>query len=129
VAADFETEANDVLVRDFLAAWQRRDTELILGFFTDDAVYHCVPLTPIVGKAALAEWVRAFDVKSPPRLDVHHQVASGDIVMNERTDHITLNGRPVPLPICAVFELEGRRIRAWREYLDLAPAKAAYEGS
>ena len=54
-------------------------------------------------------------------------MASGDAVMNERTDSITLNGKPVTLPICAVFEVEGGRIRAWREYFDLAPAKAAYE--
>jgi limonene-1,2-epoxide hydrolase len=126
MAARSDAAGNDALVRDFLAAWQRRDTEVIVGYFTDDAVYHCMPLTPITGKAALAEWVRGFDLKSPPRLDVHHQVASGDIVMNERTDYITLNGRPVTLPICAVFELDGGRIRAWREYLDLAPAKAAY---
>ena len=49
------------------------------------------------------------------------------MVMNERTDFITLNEKPVTLPICAVFEMDGGRIRAWREYFDLAPAKAAYE--
>ena len=48
--------------------------------------------------------------------------------MNRRTDSITLNGKPVTLPICAVFEGHGGRIRAWRGVLDLAPApRAAYE--
>lgn len=47
--------------------------------------------------------------------------------MNERTDYITLNRRPVTLPICGVFEIENGRIKAWREYFDLAPAKAAYD--
>ena len=83
-----------------------------------------MPLAPIVGKDALAAWVRKFEAVPPGRLEVRHQVSSGDAVMNERTDSITLNGKPVTLPICAVFEVEGGRIRAWREYFDLAPAKA-----
>ena len=120
-------EANDALVRDFLAAWERRDTAFILDCMTEDAVYHAMPLTPIVGKDALAAWVRKFEAVPPGRLEVRHQLASGDAVMNERTDSITLNGKPVTLPICAVFEVERGRIRAWREYFDLAPAKAAYE--
>jgi limonene-1,2-epoxide hydrolase len=127
MASDGRAEANDALVRDFMAAWERRDTTFILDCFTDDAVYHSVPLTPIVGKAAIEAWVRAFEDVPPGRLDVRNQVASGGVVMNERTDLITLNGKPVTLPICGVFEMDGGRIRAWREYFDPAPAKAAYE--
>jgi len=127
VTPDGSAEANDALVRDFMAAWERRDTAFILDRMTEDAVYHAMPLTPIVGKDALAPWVRKFEAVPPGRLEVRHQLASGDAVMNERTDSITLNGKPVTLPICAVFEVERGRIRAWREYFDLAPAKAAYE--
>jgi len=127
VVPDDRAEADDALVRDFMVAWERRDTEFILDRFTEDAVYHSVPLTPIVGKAAIAAWVRGFADVPPGRLEVRHQVASGDVVMNERTDFITLNGRAVTLPICGVFEMHEGRIRAWREYFDLAPAKAAYE--
>jgi len=29
---------NDALVRDFLAAWERRDSDYIIDRFTDDAV-------------------------------------------------------------------------------------------
>ncbi len=122
-----EAEDNDARIRTFIADWQRRDTDAILGSFTDDAVYHCMPLTPISGIAALAEWVRGFEGTPRARIEVHHQVASDAVVINERTDVITLNGRSVTLPICAVFELVGGRIRTWREYLDLAPARAAYE--
>jgi limonene-1,2-epoxide hydrolase len=115
------------LVRGFIADWERRDTDAVLACLTDDAVYHCIALEPIVGKPALAEWVRSFEGTSPPRIEVHHQVASDRVVMNERTDHISLNSRRVALSICAVFELAGPKIRAWREYVDLAPARAAYE--
>ncbi len=117
---------NDAMVRAFLAAWERRDTPFILDCFTDDAVYYSIPLTPIVGKEAIRAFVTKFGDVPPGRLEIRHQIASADVVMNERTDYITLNGSPVVLPICGVFEIEGGRIKAWREYFDLSPAKAAY---
>ncbi len=127
MAPEDTAEANDALVRDFLAAWERRDTAFILERFSEDAVYHAMPLRPIVGKAALGEWVRGFEDVPPGHLEIRHQAASADVVMNERSDAVTLNGKPVTLPICAVFEVDRGRIRAWREYFDLAPARAAYE--
>ena len=118
--------ANDALVREFVAAWERRDTDYIVEHFAEDGVYHSMPLTPIVGKDALRAWVESFEGKPPGRLDVRHQVASDRVVMNERVDSITLNGKPVTLPIVGVFEVEDGRIKAWREYFDLGPARAAY---
>ena len=53
MAPDESAEANDALVRGFLAAWERRDTAFILDRLSEDAVYHAMPLTPIVGKDAL----------------------------------------------------------------------------
>ena len=118
--------ANDRLVRDFIAAWEQRDSDFIIGCFTDDAVYHSMPLSPIEGKHAIADWVRAFENTKPGRLEVHHQIAAADVVMDERTDRIMLNGHPVTLPITGVFEVNEGRIAAWREYFDLAPARNAY---
>ena len=80
-----------------------------------------------MGKEAIAAWVRGFEDVPPGSLEIHHQIAAGDVVMNERTDRIVLNGRPVTLPIAGVFEIREGRIRAWREYFDLTPAKDAYE--
>jgi limonene-1,2-epoxide hydrolase len=122
-----DAAANDRTIREFLAAWERRDTAHIVDAFTDDGVYHSIPLAPIVGKEAIAAFVAGFEGVPPGRLEVRHQVAAGDVVMNERTDHITLNGVAVTLPICGVFDMAGGRIRAWREYFDLGPARAAYE--
>ncbi|HUO48038.1 MAG TPA: nuclear transport factor 2 family protein [Acidimicrobiales bacterium] len=118
--------ANDRLVREFLAAWERRDTAHIVDAFADDGVYHGTPLPPIVGKEAVAAFVAGFEGRPPGRLEIRNQVATGDLVMNERTDHIVLNGVPVTLPICGVFEIADGRIKAWREYFDLGPARAAY---
>jgi limonene-1,2-epoxide hydrolase len=119
--------ANDALVREFIAAWERRDTDFIVDHFTEDGVYHSMPLTPIVGWDAIRDWVASFASKPPGRLNVLNQVASDDVVMNERLDSIMLNGKLVELPIMGVFEIEDARIKAWREYFDLGPARAAYE--
>ncbi len=112
--------ANDRMVREFLAAWERRDTAHILSRWTDDGVYHAMPMAPIVGRDALRAFVESFEGVPGGRLEIHHQVASDDVVMNERTDHITFGGRPLVVPICAVFDIRDGRIAAWREYFDLA---------
>jgi limonene-1,2-epoxide hydrolase len=46
------TTSNDAMVLNFLGAWERRATEYIVDHLTDDAVYHNIPLPPIVGKPA-----------------------------------------------------------------------------
>jgi limonene-1,2-epoxide hydrolase len=127
VSAGGTAEANDAVVCAFLQAWEARETDAVIDHLTDDAIYHAMPLSPIVGKQAVGAWVRSFEGKPPARLTVRHQVASERVVVNERVDDIVLNGRAVTLPICGVFEIRDGRIGAWREYFDLAPARAAYE--
>jgi limonene-1,2-epoxide hydrolase len=123
---DEQAQQNDRLIREFLAAWERRDTTFIVDAFTDDGVYHSTPLEPILGKAAIREFVQSFEDVPPGRLHIRHQVASAELVMNERIDHITMNGTLVHLPIMGVFEIEDGHIKAWREYFDMGPVKAAY---
>jgi len=40
---------SEVLIRSFCDAWSRRDADELLGFFTDDAVYHNMPMAPVQG--------------------------------------------------------------------------------
>jgi limonene-1,2-epoxide hydrolase len=122
-----DAAANDDLVRRFIGAWERRDTDFIVDCFTDDGVYHATPLDPVVGKAAIRDFVASFEGKPPGRLEIRHQVATSDVVMNERTDHLTMHGNPVDLPIMGTFEMSpDGRIRAWREYFDLGPVRVAH---
>ena len=48
--------------------------------------------------------------------EVHHQLAAGDLVMNERTDRFVVGDTPRSLGVCGVFELTDGRISAWRDY-------------
>ena len=118
-------ETNDALVRGFLAAWERRDTEHIMSCWADDGVYHAISIPPIVGRVAFREFVTGFARVPGGRLEIRHQVASDDVVMNERTDRITFRGKQLVVPICAVFEVRGGRIAAWREYFDPALFRSA----
>jgi limonene-1,2-epoxide hydrolase len=59
------------------------------------------------------------DMISAIRFEVHRQVATDSIVMNERTDHLTMGERSISLPVVGVFEIENGRIRAWRDYFDM----------
>jgi limonene-1,2-epoxide hydrolase len=111
---------NDRMVREFLAAWERRDTEHIMAHWTDDGGYHAVSLPPILGKDAFRAFVASFETVPGGRLEIHRQVSSDDVVMNERTDHLTFDGRKLVVPICAVFEIRDGRVAAWREYFDPA---------
>jgi limonene-1,2-epoxide hydrolase len=114
------TDPNE-LVAQFCAAWPRMDADELAGYFTDDGVYHNVPMEPAVGKDAIREYLVGMKgMMSAIRFDVHHQVANGNVVMNERTDHITMGDRTIALPVVGVFEIQDGKIRAWRDYFDMA---------
>jgi limonene-1,2-epoxide hydrolase len=109
----------DQLVRDFAAAWGRGDTEAILATFTDDAVYHNIPMDPLSGKDEIRAFLDGI-LADGITFEIHHQVVAGNIVMNERTDTLVLGDSPVSLPVMGVFEVEGDKIKAWRDYFDMA---------
>ena len=111
----------DAMIREFFKAWERRDADHVASCFTEDGIYHNIPMEPIVGKTAIREFLAQPAGMPPLRIEVHHQIVSGDIVMNERTDTMTMNGREIVLPICGVFEIHEGHIKAWREYFDPAP--------
>ena len=108
------------LVTQFCSAWVRMDADELLEYFTDDGVYHNIPMEAAVGKAAISQLLKGMGAMiSAIRFEVHHQVANGGVVMNERTDHITMGERNIALPVVGVFEIESGRIKAWRDYFDM----------
>lgn len=108
------------LVAEFCAIWERMDADEIASYFTEDGVYHNIPMAPAVGKAAIHELLKGMgQMIQSIRFETHRQVASGGVVMNERTDHISMGGKTVALPVVGVFEVEGGKIKAWRDYFDM----------
>ncbi len=108
------------LVTEFCAIWARMDADEIASYFADDGVYHNIPMAPAVGKAAVHELLKGMgQMIQSIRFEVHRQVASGGIVMNERTDHLSMGAKTVALPVVGVFEIEDGQIKAWRDYFDM----------
>ena len=116
----------DALVTQFCEAWPRMDADELASYFTDDGVYHNIPMAAAVGRAAVLELLKGLGAMiSAIRFEVHRQVTNGGIVMNERTDHITMGDRVIALPVVGVFEIDNGRIRAWRDYFDMAQFSGA----
>jgi limonene-1,2-epoxide hydrolase len=115
------TAANETLVRDFCAAFTRRDVDELLGFFTDDAIYHNMPMRPVQGKAAIRGVLDMF-LKPTQAVDfaVLNIAAVADTVLTERLDTFVMGTRRVELPIAGIFDLRDGKIAAWRDYFDLA---------
>jgi limonene-1,2-epoxide hydrolase len=107
------------VVRAFCAAWSRLDIEELMTYFTDDAVYHNMPGPPAAGREAVRKTIERF-LRGWDRTDweILNVAAAGNLVFAERVDRTDAGGRHVDLPLVGVFEVEGERIRAWRDYFD-----------
>jgi limonene-1,2-epoxide hydrolase len=114
------------LVTEFCAAWIRMDPDELAEYFTDDGVYHNIPMAPMEGKQAIRDGLAGMrSMITSVRFEVHRQITAGDTVMNERTDHLEMGGNTVALPVVGVFELEGGKIKAWRDYFDMGQFSGA----
>ena len=110
------------VVRDFCQAFSRQDVEELLRFFADDAVYHNIPVEPVQGKAAIEATLRQFlDPSGEASFEIKYLACTGGIVLTERVDRFVVNGKRVELPVMGAFEVgPDGRIRAWRDYFDMA---------
>src|SRR5260221_10177377 len=113
------------LVRRFCAVWEtvdvRGDLKEVLDFFTDDAVYHNIPVAPVVGKDGIKAVLDSFS-GGVDRMEfrVLNISADGPAVLTERVDVFTLSdGRAIELPVMGTFEVSDGKIAAWRDYFDL----------
>jgi limonene-1,2-epoxide hydrolase len=123
--------SNTETVDRFVAAWKTHDLDTIMAFFTDDAVYFNVPIDPPnVGTEMIAKTIESF-LGMAEKIDfvVHHQgETTSGTVLNERTDRFLINGKWVEAGVMGVFELEGGKIKAWRDYFDMGQFQTALTG-
>ncbi len=111
---------NEKIVNDFCQAWSRMNVDELLGFMTNDAVYHNIPMEPAKGKAAIRETINGFlKMAQAFELKILKSAAAGDVVLNERMDYIQVGAKRVEVPVAGVFELRAGKINAWRDYFDL----------
>ena len=112
----------EAVVRDFCAAFSRRDVRELVDFFTADAVYHNMPIAPVQGREAIENTLRQFvDPEGEAEFELRALACSGNTVLTERVDRFVLRGKKIELPVMGSFEVtpEGK-ISAWRDYFDMA---------
>jgi limonene-1,2-epoxide hydrolase len=116
------------VVRDFCAAASTRDPAVLRSFFSDDIVYHNIPMEPAKGIDATMAVIDMFVAMCDDlKFEVHHLASDGTTVLTERTDHFTIKGRKAPLPVMGTFEVTDGKITAWRDYFDMAQVTAMFE--
>lgn len=112
---------NRKLVLDFCRAWSRRNVEELMSYFSDDAVYHNMPMAPLKGKAAIQTILhQIIDPATAIDWEILHTAVEGEIVFTERVDRFQMGERKVELPVAGVFEVRNGKIVAWRDYFDMA---------
>jgi limonene-1,2-epoxide hydrolase len=108
------------VVRRFCDAWSNGDRDALVAFFSDDAVYHNIPVAPVTGRSAIRDTIAGF-THGVDKIEfrVRNLVASGSVVMTERVDVFVTGERTIELPVMGTFEVSDGQITAWRDYFDL----------
>ncbi|MGH8982798.1 MAG: limonene-1,2-epoxide hydrolase family protein [Acidimicrobiia bacterium] len=109
------------VVRRFCDTWSTGDIDAIMAFFADDAVYDNIPMEAVTGTAAIRDFIAGFTdsiEKVEFRVD-NIASADSDVVLTERVDIFTLQGKTIELPVMGTFEVRGGKVAAWRDYFDL----------
>ena len=115
------------VVRDFCAAASKRDPEALRPFFTEDVVYHNIPMDPAEGIEATMGVLHMFmNICEALTFEVHHLASDGATVLTERTDTFTMKGKTAPLPVMGAFHVVDGKITAWRDYFDMGQVTAIF---
>ena len=128
---DQNMSGNSAVITEFVHSWADKNIDKILDYFTEDAVYINIPIDPPNhGKAAIRAVIEQFmGMAEALEFVIHFQGETPEgLVMNERTDRFRINGRWLDLPVMGVFELEGGKIKAWRDYFDMNQFTSQMEG-
>ncbi|MDG4666077.1 limonene-1,2-epoxide hydrolase family protein [Mycobacterium sp. 236(2023)] len=123
------TRSPDDVVTEFCAEWTDPDPAALAKHFTEDGVYHNIPMDPMVGREAIKDFIAEFtSMVDGIDFQVHRQVSSGNLVFNERTDVMRFkDGRELALPVAGVFEIVDGQIASWRDYFDMATVTSAWQ--
>jgi limonene-1,2-epoxide hydrolase len=115
---------NSAIVTSFVKEFDQPapDVAKLAAYFTEDAVYENVPIPrPSKGREEIVKVLGGMGAQMLSEgWEVKHQVATGDVVMNERIDRFKMGDKSVAIRVVGVFEMRDGKIAAWRDYFDMA---------
>lgn len=112
----------EAVVNAFMAEFdaEHPDADQLASYFTDDAVYHNMPMAPAEGIEEVKTALAGVAQMTSKGWEVLHSAANGDVVLNERVDRFDMGGTEVSVQVMGVFELRDGKIARWRDYFDMA---------
>jgi limonene-1,2-epoxide hydrolase len=124
------SEDAEKLVREFCDAFGKHDAAALRPFFTDDVVYHNIPMDPAVGIDATIAFIEGFfGMCDGMVIETTHLAVRDNVVLTERIDTFTMGQITAPLPVMGTFEIRDGKICAWRDYFDMAQITAMLSGA
>jgi limonene-1,2-epoxide hydrolase len=113
-------EGVERVVLDLCDAFAKHDAQALRGFFTDDVVYHNIPMEPAVGIDATIAFIDGFfGMCESLVIETIHLAVLDNVVLTERVDTFTVGQIVAPLPVMGAFEIRDGKISAWRDYFDM----------
>ncbi|WP_157217252.1 limonene-1,2-epoxide hydrolase family protein [Flavisphingomonas formosensis] len=124
------SQACDEVLR-FFGEWSSIEAmiESIRRRFTQDTVWDNVGFAKTVGPDEAVAFMDMFVRQAKVTggyVVTHHIAAAGSIVLTERTDifHDAAGKEVIRIPLMGIFEMDGPRVLAWRDYSDVAAVSA-----
>jgi limonene-1,2-epoxide hydrolase len=118
------------VVRDFCAAFDGTNAEALRPYFTEDIVYHNIPLDPAIGIDATIAFIEAFfGMCQSMTIETVHLAVRDNVVLTERIDTFHVGEVVAPLLVMGTFEVRDGKISAWRDYFDLGQITEMLSGA
>ena len=119
-------DRNEQIIRDFIGAWSRLDADELVAYFSEDGVYHNMPMQPVKGRENVRRLIQGFlSTWTQTDWEIRNLVSTQNVVIAERIDRTRAGAKAVDLPCTGVFELEDGKIKEWRDYFDFAAYQRA----
>ncbi len=123
--------SNSDTVREFLAAFNAKDIDGIMGFFAADGVYHNMQSPPIEGVDAIRQVIDGY---TSPATAIDWQLlaiseSEDGTVLTDRLVRFDFGGNWVELPVMGSFDVADGKIAVWRDYFDQAQFQNQMSGS
>lgn len=114
------SEDAERVVRDMCDAFAKHDAEALRPYFTDDVVYHNIPMDPAIGIDATIAFIEGFFAMCDNMsIETVHLAVRDNVVLTERVDTFRVGDIVAPLPLMGTFEVRDGKISAWRDYFDM----------
>ena len=102
----------------------------MVACFTDDALYHNMPMEPVQGTDAIRGVLEGlFGMSEQIQWDLIHVATRNGAVLTERLDKFKIGEHWIELPVMGVFEVADTGIAVWRDYLISPSSRARWRRS